>query len=136
MEYVEYDPLLSPNLKSKKPFSSVNRNSFGSLPISTSNSEENFRNPIAPSITPTLGPSTTTTITNVSANNTPKMRASTSAFYRIADKETETKKNDPGVPIVIEHIQSTTVDSLDTNKNAKPVLLDPLGAGVVHSLEF
>jgi len=46
------------------------------------------------------------------------------------------KREDLGIPIVIEHVQSTPVDSLDTNKNAKPVILDPLGAGVVHSFEF
>ncbi|ORX51413.1 hypothetical protein BCR36DRAFT_351154 [Piromyces finnis] len=136
MEYVEYDPLLSPNLKTEEPYRS-NKDSFESIPIPTTNNEENFTNPIAPFITPTLGLSTTTTITNVSTNSSQKTRASTSTFYRITEEKHKSKKNDDlGVPVVIENIQSTTIDSLDTNKNAKPVLLDPLGAGVVHSLEF
>jgi hypothetical protein len=166
-EYVEYDPLLSPHLKPKTPFS---YNSTPSIAVETDthNSFSNgsaeeigfFKSPSIVSLTPTLAASATTTMVvasaspstsanfnvNVNANSTTERGRGTSSINARSNQEnyyssttsaaTERmmKPMDPGVPIVIEHLTSTTVDSLDTNKHAKPVLLYPLCAGVVHSL--
>jgi len=142
-EYVDYDPLLSPNLKPKKPFSSTTEIMSATATTSTAAApDEGFSNIV--SMTPTLRASTTTTssssMTNVNVN-APTM---INGYYQNTGQSSSSgggggsngKKEDLGVPIVIEHVQSTPVDSLDTNKNAKPVILDPLGAGVVHSFEF
>jgi len=148
-EYVEYDPLLSPHLKPKTPFSynstqSITLETDTNNLISTGSTEEigSFKSPSISSLTPTLAASATTTMVVASANaNSTTARGTSSGsgqennYTSSTSTERMMKPTDPGVPIVIEHLQSTTVDALDTNKNAKPVLLDPLGAGVVHSLD-
>lgn len=113
--------------------------------------EETFKSPSISSLTPTLAASATTTMVVASASNTSTPRSSMGSinhvFYKSPELssikmkgdergergEREENEEDPGIPIVIEHLQSTVMDN--TNKNVKPVLLDPLGAGVVHSLE-
>lgn len=130
-EYVDYDPLLSPNLKPKKPYSSTSE-ILSATATTSAAPDEGFSN--ITSITPTLGASTTTSMTNVNVNG-----QTMSNVYNTGQSSSNSsngKREDLGIPIVIEHVQSTPVDSLDTNKNAKPVILDPLGAGVVHSFEF